>query len=990
MEQHVKYRYPGVNYFKREDRDVFCGREQDTQNLYTQIMLSKTVVVHGDSGTGKSSLLQAGLLPLLEEKDPEYMPVLIRFDEYNKYGKAGEGEDSRVDSLVLQTIDKIRAHEQSFSEKELPFIEKKTCNLWYEVKLAEYNKRTILFIFDQFEEIQGYSNSEIDCFVRQLAGLFRSEVPADMYNEMQENMSRAMDKPGFSDKDRAVLNRGIGFMESPLRVKMMFVVREDKLGVMSLLSDYFPDILKNSFLLKQLTVENAKKAILDPAEKDGDYFSEKFQFENVDPLLKSITEPNTNLVDPLQIQIICSNIERTVAKEKRLIKESDIPTISAVINSFYANCWAEVKKQLSLSTAAFDTIRRRYIREIIVNEKRKLVFKDDLAIAEFAALTDQILKVLCSTGLLRVVPSGKDPYYQLCHDRLIKPMSDDLVQLNAKKAQALRTAKRLNTIRTIAAIIIGVIILSGTLVYNQQQRRFARLENINRENEAKAAHERELAALQVKLTKDSLESYTEQLAVNREMAELKRMKDSALIHGESMRRQAELNAQKNQYDRLALKMRLDSTMSERDKAEKENFRRSAAEATRIKDSMQKILIASDIARLSQQSKTNFEQKIYAWLAYDTLPAMARAESYHPNVYGALANSLIESLSVRSPRKTGLSGRRRYVNIEKMYFTKGDFYYSVPFEGIRNNSNSLWSDSTMVRSWMDTKGTFIASVNIYSKEKKVFVVRNASTKDTIATLSLGTYEDIESVVFDPGTGSCIYSTVTYDSKQPGKVGYIRPGCRNFTEIQSPLQKGEFLYLAFENGLSGVTNNGKFYRWDANYTNVKMEKALSVSDKLQHLNSVSCLQRQGGNIYIGDEFGNIYMSDAAGMQSRVIGSEGARVTALAVTDNNMWLSAAFANGTIVLWRLNSPRPIPSFLAGNVACAYTKGTGRFISLSFSQDDKNLLAMNDNGVVYSFPLSMTALAQKICEQQDELNDVAARRRNNVPAKIKNVCEKK
>jgi hypothetical protein len=51
---------------------------------------------------------------------------------------------------------------------------------------------------------------------------------------------------------------------------VIFVVREDKLGTMSLLSDYFPDILKNDYFIKQLSIENARRAIVEPAALQGE------------------------------------------------------------------------------------------------------------------------------------------------------------------------------------------------------------------------------------------------------------------------------------------------------------------------------------------------------------------------------------------------------------------------------------------------------------------------------------------------------------------------------------------------------------------------------------------------------------------------------------------------------------------------------------------------------------------------------------------------
>jgi hypothetical protein len=69
--------YPGLSPF-REDRALyFCGRDREVERLETLLESSSLAVVMGPSGSGKSSLVLAGLVPRLRgtEKDPS--PYLI-------------------------------------------------------------------------------------------------------------------------------------------------------------------------------------------------------------------------------------------------------------------------------------------------------------------------------------------------------------------------------------------------------------------------------------------------------------------------------------------------------------------------------------------------------------------------------------------------------------------------------------------------------------------------------------------------------------------------------------------------------------------------------------------------------------------------------------------------------------------------------------------------------------------------------------------------
>ncbi|MEU0880544.1 WD40 repeat domain-containing protein [Lentzea sp. NPDC005914] len=58
--------YVGLGAFQREDADRFFGRERLVEELLAALSRTRFVAVFGASGSGKSSLLRAGLLPRLE------------------------------------------------------------------------------------------------------------------------------------------------------------------------------------------------------------------------------------------------------------------------------------------------------------------------------------------------------------------------------------------------------------------------------------------------------------------------------------------------------------------------------------------------------------------------------------------------------------------------------------------------------------------------------------------------------------------------------------------------------------------------------------------------------------------------------------------------------------------------------------------------------------------------------------------------------------
>src|SRR6478735_8703668 len=61
--------FPGLRPFSYPDHEFFFGRQEQIYALYRLVDRSRFIAVVGSSGSGKSSLVRAGLLPLLKEEN---------------------------------------------------------------------------------------------------------------------------------------------------------------------------------------------------------------------------------------------------------------------------------------------------------------------------------------------------------------------------------------------------------------------------------------------------------------------------------------------------------------------------------------------------------------------------------------------------------------------------------------------------------------------------------------------------------------------------------------------------------------------------------------------------------------------------------------------------------------------------------------------------------------------------------------------------------
>ena len=69
--------YKGLQPYTQEDRAFFFGRERDQQIIISNLYAAQLTVFYGASGVGKSSVLLAGAVPLLQQ-EPKLSVVVFR------------------------------------------------------------------------------------------------------------------------------------------------------------------------------------------------------------------------------------------------------------------------------------------------------------------------------------------------------------------------------------------------------------------------------------------------------------------------------------------------------------------------------------------------------------------------------------------------------------------------------------------------------------------------------------------------------------------------------------------------------------------------------------------------------------------------------------------------------------------------------------------------------------------------------------------------
>jgi len=432
-------RYPGVKPYERSEEALFFGRENDINDLCDLIRVEKLVVLFGKSGYGKSSLINAGVLPRLaaanEGMIPAYRPIVVRFGEYLPGSSL-----SPLDMLRSKIEETVHPAPQMNFVGQLGLPE----SLWLTLKRCQNTDTAgtegedghdmpqkgtrFLFVFDQFEEFFSYPLDQQQDFRSQLADVLYDDMP-DEAREVARSLER--------DQRRMLV--------SAIEAHSLFAIRSDRLSELDRLRDHLPAILHKRYELKALSREQARDAIVlparlpqPPAGANLHFGSPPFEY-GTDALEKILNDLSASSaqgqtgVEAFQLQILCDTIEGMVLAGKIPDRDgnglpdvtaADLPDFSEVYGAYYERRLEMLPE--NLRAAARMVIEDGLVRlDPVTGEGRRLSMDSEALMDRFADLgaSKSLLKELENTFLLRRERNTLGGFnYELSHDTLLAPV----------------------------------------------------------------------------------------------------------------------------------------------------------------------------------------------------------------------------------------------------------------------------------------------------------------------------------------------------------------------------------------------------------------------------------------------------------------------------------------------------------------------------------------------------------------------------------------
>ena len=234
--------WPGLLPFTEDARMFFHGREAETDDLFRLIEREPLTVLFGQSGLGKSSLLNAGVFPCLRRAG--YLPVYLRLslDE-----TAPELIEQVWHALICECVDhEVTATPPQPDDSFWQYLHRPGTRF-----LNPHGRPVVpVLAFDQFEEIftlgrqTPEQTARTRVLLQQLGELIENRLPPALESELTEHPER-MDQFDLLRQN----------------VKIVFTFREDYLAEFEGLKTLIRPIMQNRMRLAPMRGDRASDAI---------------------------------------------------------------------------------------------------------------------------------------------------------------------------------------------------------------------------------------------------------------------------------------------------------------------------------------------------------------------------------------------------------------------------------------------------------------------------------------------------------------------------------------------------------------------------------------------------------------------------------------------------------------------------------------------------------------------------------------------------------
>lgn len=420
----------GLRTYEESDAVLFRGRKSSTSDLYSLISENDVVVLHAESGEGKSSLLNAGLFPML--RDERFFPIKISFTEED-YALENPNFDRIVYQRIVDCVNQINGDTPDTQVfRDAPSLDGKItitpiigidtklshnndlrqCSWWLlrDFTLNAYGASLIpVLVFDQFEEVftRPKSNTWTEDFFIWLSRTLDNTVPQNVIDQIREIIGSDTEFPQIgSDK----------------KFKALFSLRTEYMGELDYwgIQRHHITVLKNSrYCLKPLTEHEADEVLeLQPifTPQIREQIKRAIRSSNGSKRIQS----DLPTIPAMLLSVVSTTATNNIVKKGTAfdsltdISDKGLSTdiFTNIIDQFY---------QKEITDANIPKRVTKQIENVLVDDKGKRVrIKADSKELRRFDFEEKYKPILQQKRLIKCTQINGDEYIELTHDALAK------------------------------------------------------------------------------------------------------------------------------------------------------------------------------------------------------------------------------------------------------------------------------------------------------------------------------------------------------------------------------------------------------------------------------------------------------------------------------------------------------------------------------------------------------------------------------------------
>ncbi len=445
-QQYVPYVGPRPFKNNSQDRAVFFGRDYESQEIISLILANPIVLVYSPSGSGKSSIFNAKIYPMLEEQYgfqvfptalvrgaiPEDLEIdkIPNLFIFNTLQSLIPNSNSKVNSTSIQKEDLssfIKKQQYSRLSSKIDDIEEKEGEMGDD----DGEPHLRLIVFDQFED-------------------FFNIFPLNDWQKQQNDF--------FIQVIKA--------LEDDPSLRIVFVMREEYVAQLDHFANNLPGRLRARYRLEPLRREAALLTITQPLKNTSVYFAPGVAEELVDNLTKIHVEDvfhhsiitKGEYVEPVHLQVVCQRLwNKVVSQRLTQITHDQLDDVDAALKEFYEEAVHDTSKQTKIKE---EIIRNWCENKLITTTGTRSIIHQESNTT--GGLSNNAVSLLEKKYLVRAESRFGATWFELTHDRLIEPIKESNKIWHKQQAKS----KRSSHLKVIVPITVIAIVLISIFVYN--------------------------------------------------------------------------------------------------------------------------------------------------------------------------------------------------------------------------------------------------------------------------------------------------------------------------------------------------------------------------------------------------------------------------------------------------------------------------------------------------------------------------------------------